>query len=832
MTRPRDELLSKIAEAEASLASLDDQREQVRQRLEALRRQVVSTSATPTMTPRDEVPSTPIPMTAADKVRLFRSLFRGRPDVYPTRFVSKKTGRFGYAPACGNKFVPGVCDLPKIRCGECPNQAFHVVDDQSVLNHLQGRHVMGIYPLLEDDSCWLLAADFDKTTWREDVTAFVETCRSSGVSVSVERSQSGNGAHAWFFFTAPIPASIARRMGCFLITETMTRRHQLSMESYDRLFPSQDTMPRGGFGNLIALPLQHEARKNGNTVFIDDDFEPYPDQWDYLASVEPTAVSTVETIAEEATRRGQVIGVRIAEPDDEVATPWRRSPSGRPPHVVVSDALPLEVCGVISQRLFIEKAGLPSALLNQIKRVAAFQNPEFYKKQMMRLSTAGTPRVITCAEDFPKHIALPRGCRQEIEDLFREHGIALAVKDERHIGKRLRLRFHGELTPVQKRAAEALLQHDIGVFVAPPGLGKTVLATHLLAERGRNTLILVHRSPLLDQWITQLSMFLGIDETKIGRIGGGKRRDNGTLDVAMLQSLVRKGRVDDRVASYGHVIVDECHHVPAVSFERVLSEVKARYILGLTATPHRRDGHHPILEMQLGPVRFFVDPKSQAARQPFEHRLIVRETSYRLGTPANVGIQSIYRSLAADEARNQMILDDVIRAVSEGRSPILLTERRDHLEYFAERLKGFVRHLVVLRGGMTTKERAKTTAGLAKIRDEEERLVLATGRYIGEGFDDARLDTLFLAMPVSWKGTLAQYTGRLHRLRSGKTEVRIFDYVDREVPMLLHMFEKRLRAYRALGYARGDVTIDNWPPVREHTVEYDQEAIKNLNEIT
>ena len=451
---------------------------------------------------------------------------------------------------------------------------------------------------------------------------------------------------------------------------------------------------------------------------------------------------------------------------------------------------------------------------------------------MMRLSTAGTPRVITCAEDFPEHLALPRGCQQEVEDLLREHGIVLGVKDERHIGKRLRLRFHGELTPVQKRAAEALLQHDIGVFVAPPGLGKTVLATHLLAERGRNTLILVHRSPLLDQWITQLSMFLGIDETKIGRIGGGKRRDNGTLDVAMLQSLVRKGRVDDRVASYGHVIVDECHHVPAVSFERVLSEVKARYILGLTATPHRRDGHHPILEMQLGPVRFFVDPKSQAARQPFEHRLIVRETSYRLGTPANVGIQSIYRSLAADEARNQMILDDVIRAVSEGRSPILLTERRDHLEYFAERLKGFVRHLVVLRGGMTTKERAKTTAGLAKIRDEEERLVLATGRYIGEGFDDARLDTLFLAMPVSWKGTLAQYTGRLHRLRSGKTEVRIFDYVDREVPMLLHMFEKRLRAYRALGYARGDVTIDNWPPVREHTVEYDQEAIKNLNEIT
>jgi superfamily II DNA or RNA helicase len=620
-------------------------------------------------------------------------------------------------------------------------------------------------------------------------------------------------------------------MGCFFITETMTRRHQLSMESYDRLFPSQDTMPRGGFGNLIALPLQHEARKNGNTVFIDDGFKPYPDQWGYLASVERTANSTVETIAEEASRRGQVIGVQLAEPDDEVAAPWRRTPSGRPRHVVAPGPLPQEVRGVISQRLFIEKTELPSALLNQIKRAAAFQNPEFYKKQRMRLFTAGTPRVITCVEEFPEHVALPRGCRQEVEDLLREYGIGLTVKDERHLGKGLRLRFRGQLTPLQKRAAEALLQHDIGVFVAPPGLGKTVLASHLLAKRGRNTLILVHRSPLLDQWVAQLSMFLGIDEPKIGRIGGGKRRDNGTLDVAMLQSLVRKGQVDDRVASYGHVIVDECHHVPAVSFERVLSEVKARYILGLTATPHRRDGHHPILEMQLGPVRFLVDPKSQAAQQPFEHRLIVRETGFRLPSATETGIQSIYRSLAADEARNHMILNDVIHAVSEGRSPILLTERRDHLEYFAERLRTFVRHLVVLRGGMTTKERAATSADLAKIHDEEERLVLATGRYIGEGFDDARLDTLFLAMPVSWKGTLAQYTGRLHRLHSGKTEVRIFDYVDREVPMLLRMFERRLRAYRSLGYARGDVAVDDSASVSEPTVEYDPEAGMDFDDI-
>src|SRR5206468_3835443 len=383
------------------------------------------------------------------------------------------------------------------------------------------------------------------------------------------------------------------------------------------------------------------------------------------------------------------------------------------------------------------------------------------------------------------------------------------------------------------QAAEALLQHDIGVFVAPPGVGKTVLGTYLVAKRGRSTLVLVHRQPLLDQWVAQLSMFLGIEEKEIGQIGGGKRKPNGRLDVAMIQSVVRQGRVDDMVERYGHVIVDECHHVPAVSFERVLSEVKARYVLGLTATPQRRDGHHPILPMQLGPVRFYVDPKSQAAQRPFEHKLIVRETGFRSeGASGDVRIQEIYGALAKSEPRNRLILDDVISAVEEGRSPILLTERRDHLEFLAERLRGFVRHLVVLHGGMTAAERREIGAQLAAVPDTEERLILATGKYIGEGFDDARLDTLFLAMPISWKGTLSQYAGRLHRLHPRKKEVRVFDYVDREVPLLMRMFEKRLRTYRAIGYARGEAPLGLSEPIEEYTVEYDEEALHHFDHAT
>jgi superfamily II DNA or RNA helicase len=376
----------------------------------------------------------------------------------------------------------------------------------------------------------------------------------------------------------------------------------------------------------------------------------------------------------------------------------------------------------------------------------------------------------------------------------------------------LNVRFHGQLTAVQRKAVRALRREDIGVLVAPPGVGKTVIGTYLIAARSRNTLVLVHRQPLLDQWVAQLSMFLGVAPRDVGQIGAGKHTATGRIDVAMIQSLVRSARVDDLVATYGHVIVDECHHIPAASFERVLGEVKARFIIGLTATPRRRDGLHPIIEMQLGPVRFAVDARSQAVRRPFEQQLIVRETAFgRDRAVSEERIQSLYAELATDERRNHLILEDVRSALVAGRSPILLTERKDHLELLVAGLQSAARHVIILRGGMTPTERRAAAATLASIPDGESRLLIATGRYIGEGFDDARLDTLFLAMPISWKGTLVQYAGRLHRLHPGKTEVRIYDYVDRDVPMLARMFKKRLRGYHAIGYDR-----DFRPPRLEH----------------
>lgn len=791
-------LRAAIVDTLARLRQLDTERNAAEERLTELRAELAKQQG---LSESSIQPARQVPRTPSEKVALFRSLFAGRTDVFARRWHNPKRGKQGYAPACNNEWLPGVCEKPRVKCGECPNQAFVPVSDQILAGHLRGRLVAGVYPLLTDETCHFLAVDFDKGNWQQDVAAFVATCRRFDLPAAVERSRSGNGAHVWFFFASPVAAATARKMGCFLITQTMGARHELPMGSYDRLFPNQDTLPKGGFGNLIALPLQRRARDQGNTVFVDDDFAPYRDQWVYLAAVPRIESGRVEALAYEAAETGQVIGVHPVD-DEGSNAPWQRSPSRRQGTPTPTTApLPRQVRIVFAQQLFVDKQDLPPALINRIKRLAAFQNPEFYKKQALRLSTARTPRVISCVEELPQHVGLPRGCFNALQELLSAHGVAAVIKDRRSQGTPLDVVFHGTLTEAQERASRALAAHETGVLVAPPAAGKTVVGIHLITKHARNTLVLVHRTQLIEQWRAQLSVFLDMEPNEIGLIGGGKRRQTGCIDVAMMQSLVRRGEVADLVADYGHVIVDECHHVPAVSFERIMSEVRARYVTGLTATPQRRDGHHPILRFQLGPVRHAVDARRQVARHRFRYRLIVRETGFRATDSETSGIQQIYSRLIVDANRNALIVNDVIAALEEGRSPILLTERREHLEHLAERLRGFARHVVVMRGGMTAKQRRATAEALASIPDDEERLLLATGRFIGEGFDDARLDTLFLALPVSWKGTLVQYAGRLHRNHRGKTEVRIHDYVGREVPVLARMFEKRLKGYRSMGYA-------------------------------
>jgi superfamily II DNA or RNA helicase len=763
----------------------------------------------------------------AEKIALFRSLFRGREEVFPRRWENPKSGKSGYSPVCRNEWVRGICGKPQVKCGECPNQAFVPFGDDIIRSHLIGRatgnagdFIAGIYPMRTDETCWFLAADFDKKSWKRDVVAFRDTAQAKGVPVVIERSRSGNGAHAWIFFEEPVAAGDARRLGALLITATMDCCPDIGFDSYDRFFPSQDTMPAGGFGNLIALPFQSRPRENGNSVFVDDDFCPYEDQWAYLSTIRRLSRSEMLSIVTEAAAAGRILGVQLP-PADEDDEPWAALPSRRNREPPIEGPLPKSVEVVLGNQVYINRSELPPGLVNRIARLAAFQNPEFYAAQAMRLPTFGKPRVIACAELFSKHVALPRGCLDGLMSLLGSVGIAAELRDERQQGQLLTSRFLGELTPEQSAAAAALLEHETGVLAAATAFGKTVVAAKMIAARERNTLVLVHRRQLLEQWVARLQSFLDIPLGGLGIVHGGKKKPTGVIDVALMQSLVRRGVVSDLVANYGHVVVDECHHLSAVGFEAIVRAAKAKYVLGLSATVTRKDGHHPIIFMQCGPVRYRVDARKQAASRPFEHKVVFRRTEFQLPRrqpDEQPAIQELYAKLAQDPARNDLIFDDILSALEDGRSPVVITERKDHLDILADRLSKFAKNVIILRGGMGARRSRATSAALEEISDTEERVLVATGRYLGEGFDDARLDTLFLTMPISWRGTLSQYAGRLHRRHASKRDVIIYDYVDENEPLLMKMATRREAGYRSLGYrpVRG-VELALEPSLRERT---------------
>ncbi|MHB1808827.1 MAG: TOTE conflict system archaeo-eukaryotic primase domain-containing protein [Solirubrobacteraceae bacterium] len=642
-----------------------------------------------------------------------------------------------------------------------------------------------------------MAIDLDGRSWRSDVAAIREACRELDVVPAVERSRSGDGAHVWFFFSEPVLAVQARRLGSMLLTDAMARTSTLGMASYDRLFPSQDTLPKAGFGNLIALPLQRAARLHGNTLFLDERLEPFEDQWSYLQSLPRVSPESLQELLAHGAHDGSLLDMPEEPKDDE--TPWRRP---RPlAQRLAETELPERVSATLAQRLYVRSEGLPAALLDAMRRLAAFANPKFFELQAMRKSTARTPRVIACFEQTARFLVLPRGCSEPLQELLAGIDVALELSEERAYGKRIKTRFTGELAAQQRDAVPAMLADEIGVLCAPPGIGKTVIAAKLIAARACSTLVLVHRKPLLEQWIERLNEFLDLDADAIGTIGGGHGKPTGTVDVAMVQSLARKKKLDELLAGYGHIVVDECHHVPAVMTERVLQAAPARYITGLTATPKRRDGHHPIIAMQCGPVRHTIARDAVRSSRPLRLRVVQRETPFEARTlPSDPHIQEVYAALAADEKRTEIIAADTLGLAAQGRSPIVLTERRDHLERLAERLSDSAYTLIVLHGEMRPGERRAAHEQLANSARDARRVVLATGRYIGEGFDDPRLDALLLAMPIAWKGTVTQYAGRLHREHPGKRDALIYDYVDADVPVLRRMFAKRLRTYRSLGY--------------------------------
>lgn len=729
--------------------------------------------------------------TAEGRVALFASLFSGRPDVFATRWESRtKAGRSGWAPKCSNEWQPGVCEKPKVKCAVCTHRRFVRFSEAEVRRHLEGRQTIGIYPLLADETCRLVAIDLDGPSWKDDAGALRAVALEADIPVLVERSRSGRGAHVWVLFARPVTARVARTIGSWLLTQAMSRS-SISMASYDRLFPNQDTMPAGGFGNLIALPLQHARRPEGCTVFLDDALEPSPDQWTYLAGAQRLDGNRAEDLARDAERAGGTLG--LPEWIDTRTARLSRPLSLRP-------TAPATVAARFGGRVEILVTTLAPELRDRLRRTAAFANPMFFERERARLSTHKTPRVIACHEDAGDRLLLPRGCLPAVRAELDAAGAALAIDDVRTDGSPIDVMFTGKLSRGQAVAVDAMFAHETGVLVAPPGSGKTVMATALIAliaRRGCSTLVLVHRRPLLEQWVKRLSRFLGIAAEHIGSCATEPGESG--IDVAMVQTLTRRGCTElaDR---YGHVIVDECHHVPAVSVERLLRDIPARRITGLTATPRRRDGHHPIITMQCGPIRHTLI-HTHATEAATRRILVERRTEFdpaRL--PNDPGIQEVLGAIAADPDRTKRIADDALTELTEGRFPLVLTERREHLAALAELLEPKTPELVVLSGGMGVRARRDAQRRLAT---DGPRVILATGRYIGEGFDDPRLDTLMLAMPIAWRGTMTQYAGRLHRYHDAKHEIRILDYVDHEIPVLRRMFAKRQRAYASMGYQVG-----------------------------
>jgi len=768
----------------------------------------------------------------------FFSMFWGRQDVYAKRSVNKETGKAAYYPQCNN-FWTNVCHKKikdGINCKNCKNRSYKTITKKDILNHLQGNaynasDVIGVYPLLSNGTCRFMVFDFDNhdkdaeekdfansdDTWVEEVESMREICVLNGIEPLVERSRSGRGAHVWIFFDKPIAASFVRKFGFALLDKGAEQINLKSFKYYDRMLPAQDSLPEdSAVGNLIALPLQGKALQDGNSAFIDGNWNAYPNQWETLFNKPRLSQEFLEEKIKEWSNTIDDIAANAAESDRE--KPWNRMQ-----HFNKND-VEGKLHIILANGIYVDNTNLNAAMQNRIRRMAAFSNPVFYKNQAIGTSNYDTARWIYLGKDhLSGYIQIPRGLQDELWENIKQADIDYEMEDERQQGRKINVDFKGELRPEQDKALKELIRYDNGILHAATAFGKTVVSSAIIAQKKINTLIILESSALIEQWKEALEKFLNINEglptyeTKTGRVRkrksligtlqGAHDSMTGIIDIAMAGSLCKKGKYHKMMNEYGLVLIDECHHSASETIANVLKEVKAKYVYGVTATPKRGDGLEKINYMLIGPIRYSYTAKEKAKEQGIQHLVYPRFT--RTVPPRGVITDKMhpneaYEIIHNNDVRDEQIIEDVKNCVAAGRTPVVLSRYKDHSEKFYERLKGYADHVFLMTGNNSKKEHRKILEQMHQVDKNESLILIATGSLVGEGFDFPRLDTLFMATPVSFRGVVEQYAGRLNRDYAGKENVIIYDYVDNHIPMFNNMYMKRLKAYKQIGYEFGD----------------------------
>ncbi len=734
--------------------------------------------------------------TNEEKVDIFMNYFRGRDDIYPYLSIDKNDpSKKYYIPKCANEWNKNVCykTMGK-KCKDCSYWVDKPIDKEVIRNHLFNNNPIGIYPMLDDETCYFLAFDFDdkknEKDIKEDVLAFASICDKYNVPISIERSRSGHGIHIWIFFENNIKAVTARKMGSLLLSKTMEIRDNLRIDSFDRMFPNQDTMPKGGYGNLIMLPFQNEAMKYNNTVFVDRNFIAYDNQYEYLTKVRKMNYDEVLSIIKILSENTIDISSEYLELKKEVNNKEKNNFD-----------FPKSINVVLDNMVYIDKANLSSAVKNCFKRLATFANPEFLKKQRMRMSVYNVPMVIDCSKEDEKYLMIPRGKFEYLCDLCNQNDIKMNIVDKRNNGKQINVKFKGKLREEQRQALNGMLKYENGILEAPTGFGKTVICCKLIEERNVNTLIITFNLSLLKQWKERIKEFLKINE--VGQVGDGKNTLTNIIDVASIKTIYNEGKFNDVVKNYGMIIIDECHHSSAYTYEAALNKVNAKYVYGVSATPEKENGHTPIIKMQCGDIRYKVNMKEYNKKLNLGMKVYSRNVhlNYVNKNVNDYKINEIYDLITKDDIRNEQVIKDVESEFKKGKNILVLTERLEHLEYLCEKLSNITNNIIVYRGGLGKKVLKKYDELNTNIKENNEnKIIVATSSCIGEGFDDSSLEVLFLTMPISSINRIVQYTGRLHRKNKNKKEIIVYDYVDDNFSMIRNMFLRRKKAYEKVGY--------------------------------